>query len=256
MDFLLHFGPSHYNDLFRCEHPYFARDGKGVVSDFVKKYVENYTKTDGRGLICIPSGNHDMNRLSFQLDEEERKLAFAFLLSMPGAPFLYYGDEIGMNYLKDLKSLEGGYSRTGSRTPMQWDNSQPNAGFSRAEASKLYLPQDPREDRPAVSTELQREDSLLNEIRKLIGIRQSHIALQNEGAIRFVDTGREYPLAYVRSAGEERILAVINPSETEVSVKLPEEAVRCLYAYDGKEVTWDGDEAAVPGVSAGFYLLK
>ncbi len=256
MDFLLHFGPSHYNDLFRCEHPYFARDGKGVVSDFVKKYVENYTKTDGRGLICIPSGNHDMNRLSFQLDEEERKLAFAFLLSMPGAPFLYYGDEIGMNYLKDLKSLEGGYSRTGSRTPMQWDNSQPNAGFSRAEASKLYLPQDPREDRPAVSTELQREDSLLNEIRKLIGIRQSHIALQNEGAIRFVDTGREYPLAYVRSAGEERILAVINPSETEVSVKLPEEVVRCLYAYDGKEVTWDGDEAAVPGVSAGFYLLK
>ena len=78
MDFLLHFGPSHYNDLFRCEHPYFRKDGKGCVSAFLEKYIENYQKTNGKGLICIPSGNHDMDRLSYYLDEEERKIAFAF----------------------------------------------------------------------------------------------------------------------------------------------------------------------------------
>lgn len=62
MDFLLHFGPSHYNDLFRCEKPFFA--GNGDVSEFAAKYAENYEKSERKGLICIPSGNHDMDRLS------------------------------------------------------------------------------------------------------------------------------------------------------------------------------------------------
>ena len=70
-----------------------------------------------------------MQRLRKYLDPEEMKVAFAFLLSMPGAPFLYYGDEIGMRQL-DLVSKEGGYDRTGARTPMQWGEGK-NAGFLR-----------------------------------------------------------------------------------------------------------------------------
>lgn len=58
MDFLLHFGPSHYNDLFRCEEPFFSSRGKGDVSAFVEKYLENYEKSEKKGLMCIPSGNH------------------------------------------------------------------------------------------------------------------------------------------------------------------------------------------------------
>ena len=58
----------------------------------------------------------------------ELKLAFAFIFTMPGVPYLYYGDEIGMRYL-ELATKEGGYFRTGSRTPMQW-NSSKNAGFT------------------------------------------------------------------------------------------------------------------------------
>ena len=92
MDFLLHFGPSHYNDLFRCEKPFFSSEGKGNIREFMDRYLENYGKTNGKGLICIPSGNHDMDRLARTLTPEETKVAFAFLLSMPGAPFLYYGD--------------------------------------------------------------------------------------------------------------------------------------------------------------------
>ena len=64
MDFLLHFGPSHYNDLFRCEEPFFSGRGKGDVAAFVEKYKENYEKAQRKGLICIPSGNHDMDRLA------------------------------------------------------------------------------------------------------------------------------------------------------------------------------------------------
>ena len=46
MDFLLHFGPSHYNDLFRCEEPFFSSRGKGDVAAFVEKYIENYEKSE------------------------------------------------------------------------------------------------------------------------------------------------------------------------------------------------------------------
>ena len=76
-------------------------------------------------------------------------LALAAPVLQPGAPFLYYGDEIGMRYLP-LPTKEGGYFRTGSRTPMQWDNSA-NLGISAAAADKLYLPVDPAADAPTVT---------------------------------------------------------------------------------------------------------
>lgn len=256
MDFLLHFGPSHYNDLFRCENPFFNRNGKGDASEFVKKYLENYGKTDGKGLICIPSGNHDMARLSYQLDEEEQKIAFAFLLSMPGAPFVYYGDEIGMRYLADIKSVEGGYGRTGARTPMQWDNSLKNAGFSKASSDKLYIMQDPDENRPAAATELTREDSLVNEIKKLIKIRQSHPALMNNGKIVLSEIKKNtYPLSYIREDKGERILVIINPSEAPCTVNASETIKECVYSLNGKTVSVTGETINVPGCFAGFFLL-
>lgn len=185
MDFLLHFGPSHYNDLFRCEEPFFSSRGKGDVSAFVEKYLENYEKSEKKGLMCIPSGNHDMGRLSQEVKGDELKVAFAFLLSMPGAPFIYYGDEIGMKYVEGLTSVEGGYGRTGSRTPMQWDDSL-NAGFSNAKKEMLYIAQDSDENRPTVKNQAADENSLYNEIKKLIKIRKEHTALLSKGEIEFV----------------------------------------------------------------------
>ena len=259
MDFLLHFGPSHYNDLFRCEHPYFAKEGKGDASEFIKKYLENYEKTDKRGLICIPSGNHDMNRLSYQLDEAERKIAFAFLLSMPGAPFIYYGDEIGMRYIENLTSVEGGYDRTGSRTPMQWDNSMPNAGFSLADKDKLYICQDPDENRPDVKGELEREDSLINEIRKLIDVRQEHKAVGNLGEIEFFDSEKKnYPMIYVRSNDDEQILVIINPFNRKFDIEpaLETKEMTQIYSYEDKELIVEGKLLHIPEMFAAFYKIK
>ena len=259
MDFLLHFGPSHYNDLFRCEHPYFAKEGKGDASEFIKKYLENYEKTDKRGLICIPSGNHDMNRLSYQLDEAERKIAFAFLLSMPGAPFIYYGDEIGMRYIENLTSVEGGYDRTGSRTPMQWDNSMPNAGFSLADKDKLYICQDPDENRPDVKGELEREDSLINEIRKLIDVRQEHKAVGNLGEIEFFDSEKKnYPMIYVRSNDDEQILVIINPFNRKFDIEpaLETKEMTKIYSYEDKELIVEDKLLHIPEMFAAFYKIK
>ncbi len=224
MDFLLHFGPSHYNDLFRCEEPYFSRRGKGSIKDFVAAYQENYEKVGGRGLICIPSGNHDMDRLARRLDPEEMKIAFAFLLSMPGAPFIYYGDEIGMRYVENLVSVEGGYGRTGSRSPMQW-NKGLNAGFSSASKEKLYIPQDESQDRPNAESQSADICSLRSEVKRLIAFRQKHPALQSRGSITFLQNG--YPLVFERTFGSQRIRVVINPSGEKATV--PDTSGAILY---------------------------
>ena len=254
MDFLLHFGPSHYNDLFRCEHPYFNKEGKGDISEFVATYMEHYEKSEKKGLICIPSGNHDMERLARQLDPEDMKIAFAFLLSMPGAPFIYYGDEIGMRYLENLTSVEGGYNRTGSRSPMQWDSGV-NAGFSTAPKEKLYIQQDESADRPTVEKQQADEASLYHEVKKLIQIRQSHKALQSKGEIEFVYAEKDsYPFAYMRSAQEEKILVVLNPSGKEVRFDSRLALGESIYSYGGELKVQDGS-IVVPACSANYILL-
>lgn len=254
MDFLLHFGPSHYNDLFRCEEPFFSSRGKGDVSAFVEKYIENYEKSERKGLICIPSGNHDMDRLARGLQGDELKVAFAFLLSMPGAPFIYYGDEIGMRYVEGLTSVEGGYSRTGSRSPMQWDDSV-NAGFSNASAEKLYIQQDKGADRPTVEKQKEDKDSLYHEIRKLIAVRKEHEALLNKGEINFVYAKPDtYPLAYIRSTEKERILVVINPSGQKVQFPYEGKLGEALYQFGGA-IEGDGKVVSVAPQSAAFIKL-
>lgn len=254
MDFLLHFGPSHYNDLFRCEHPYFSSEGKGDVSEFVKKYLENYEKSEKKGLICIPSGNHDMGRLAKTIHGGELKIVFAFLLSMPGAPFIYYGDEIGMRYVEGLTSVEGGYDRTGSRSPMQWDDGV-NAGFSSAPKEKLYISQDESADRPTVKAQQADPESLYHEVQKLIRIRQENPALQSKGEISFVYAEPDsYPFAYIRSKGTDRILVVLNPSAKETSFAGDYDIKETVYSYGG-EVTVQGQTITVPAKSAGFYRI-
>ena len=246
MDFLLHFGPSHYNDLFRCENPYFSKAGKGSAKEFLAKYKENYNKTDGKGLICIPSGNHDMDRLARTLDTEEMKVAFAFLLSMPGAPFIYYGDEIGMRYVENITSVEGGYNRTGSRSPMQWDDSV-NAGFSSASQDKLYIPQDPNPDRPNAKAQCADPASLRSEVKRLIALRMANPALQSCAEIEFL--GEDYPLIYKRICDTQQITVIINPCDKAVSVDNIEGKI--LYTVGGKASINDG-KCHVEGCSAVF----
>lgn len=227
MDFLLHFGPSHYPDLFRTETPYFA--GKGNLHEFFSLYMKNRKKTDGKGMICIPSGNHDMDRMAETLNPEQIKLAFAFLLTMPGAPFIYYGDELGMRKIHDLPSKEGGYHRTGSRTPMQWDLSA-NFGFSSAEPDMLYLPVD-EEKGSVINVAHEAEDpfSVLFEVRRLITIRKEHPALSNTAEFELLYCNG-YPLIYRRFTEHESLIIAINPSDQPRSFSLPSGEV--IYSKD------------------------
>jgi len=217
-----------YASLFRRErvcgmHPitegysFFRREGKGDIAKFVNSYLKHLNKTRHKGYISIPTGNHDLSRISFGRNLKEIELAFAFVLTMPGVPFIYYGDEIGMKYIESLPSKEGGYNRTGSRTPMQWSNGR-NAGFSEATANKLYLPVDRSKNSANVESQQDKPYSLLNKVRRLIALRKSSAALCADGEfIPLYAKPRKYPFVYMRRKGREKFLITLNPSSNKVS---------------------------------------
>lgn len=256
MDFLLHHGPTHYMDLFR-EDPYFSVSGRQNLSDFIGYYREAYEQTKGKGLICIPSGNHDMIRMRETLTPEESKLAFAFLLTMPGCPFLYYGDEIGMRYLHGLKSKEGGYERTGSRTPMQWGRGR-NSLFSSAAPQKLYLPVDAADDRPSVEAQLQDSGSLLSHVRKVIAFRKAHSALRSDAPFAFLSDGNDAPLLYRRWDESKELLIALNPSRREAAVEMSyfSAAPSLLLSHQGAALSDDGGCLLPPGSYAVLGIKK
>ncbi|MGN0183197.1 MAG: alpha-amylase family glycosyl hydrolase [Candidatus Ornithomonoglobus sp.] len=193
-----------------------------------------------------------MKRISYKLDTEHIKLAYAFLMSMPGVPYIYYGDEIGMRYLDGIISVEGGYERTGSRSPMQWDNT-PNSGFSTASPEKLYIMTDPSSDRPTVEDQLADENSLLNELKKLIAIRKSHKALQESSDIELVSV-KSYPLIYKRTAEDSTILVIINPSDSQHTQSIDLYPKEVIYSYNGECEFKDG-KLIIPPCSAYFILI-
>ncbi len=224
IDFLLHFHDPAYTALFREEesrdcfdfertpgHSIFDAAGKGDLDVFMNSFNKHYKSAGKKGFIAIPSGNHDITRLSIDRSREELKTVMAFLLTQPGVPFIYYGDEIGMAY-QQLPSKEGGYGRTGARTPMQW-NGKKNKGFSNAPASKLYLPVDNSKNAPTVSKQLRDPDSLLNTVKELIELRKSHKALQADGEfITLYAKKNQYPFVYMRKKGKNRFLVALNPT--------------------------------------------
>ena len=220
MDFLAQFGAPVFSPLIRHGNwpansegePFFSRRGRGDAEAPVREYLRHLEGTWERGHICLQSGNHDTTRLSWDRTREEIEVAFAFFLTMPGVPYVYYGDEIGMRFLPDLPSKEGGYNRTGSRTPMQWTAGR-NAGFSSAPARSLYLPLDPAADRPNVSDQERDPGSLLHAVRRLTALRHATPALRAGGTFRVLHLERNaYPLVYERQLGRERVIVALNPS--------------------------------------------
>lgn len=248
LDFCLHFGYlGEYENLFRTKHPFFCADGKGDITEFVEKYTKAYEKTKENGYICMISGNHDLQRMGHYLSDTQKKLAFAMLLSMPGAPFVYYGDEIGMDYIEGMTSHEGGFFRTGSRTPMQWDDT-PNAGFSSAPSELLYLPIDKRKDRPTVKKQLSLENSLLSEVKRLIKLRKENPALANGAEFKFETN--TYPLVYSRWCKEQKLKIIINPQNKPFKVKANGRII-----YKNGEATFNGEICTIGKESVAFIEL-
>jgi maltose alpha-D-glucosyltransferase / alpha-amylase len=149
-------------------------------------------------------------------DHDRIKLMNSLLLSMPGSPILYYGDEIGMGdnvFIGD---------RNGVRTPMQWSPDR-NAGFSRADPQRLYLPpiMDPIYGYQATNVEAQIRDpsSLLSWTKRMLAVRKTSQAF-GRGLRRFLKPGNRKILAYLREYGDDSILCVANLSRSAQPVEL------------------------------------
>jgi maltose alpha-D-glucosyltransferase / alpha-amylase len=146
----------------------------------------------------------------------QMELLYGLLLSLPGTPILYYGDEIGMG--DNLFATD----RDGVRTPMQW-NGDRNAGFSRADFAQLYLPplMDPLYGYQACNVEQQEraETSLLQWLRRFIRIRQAHPVF-GRGEFELVQVSNPSIFGFVRSSETETILCVNNLSRFAQPVNL------------------------------------
>jgi len=157
-------------------------------------------------------------RLAPLLDNsrKEIELAHALLLSLPGSPCLYYGDEIGMGdniWLPDRDAV---------RTPMQWTPDR-NAGFSVADPGKLYLPLVQslvfHYGHTNVEAQLAQPTSLLHWVRGMLSVRKQHPAM-GLGEFRVVPSDNESVLTFTRSTAEETVLVVANLAATARSARV------------------------------------
>ncbi len=185
-----------------------------MVTDVERDYLWSTYANDPRARINVGI----RRRLAPLMDNDRRKIELmnSLLLSFPGTPIIYYGDEIGMGdniYLGD---------RNGVRTPMQWTPDR-NGGFSRADPARLYAPtiMDPVYGYEAVNVEAQSRSlsSLLSATKRLIAVRKSTLAF-GRGTMTFIRPVNRSVLAYVRQYGDEVILCVANLSRSAQATEL------------------------------------
>jgi maltose alpha-D-glucosyltransferase/alpha-amylase len=185
-----------------------------MVTDVERDYLWSTYANDPRARINVGI----RRRLAPLMDNDRRKIELmnSLLLSFPGTPIIYYGDEIGMGdniYLGD---------RNGVRTPMQWTPDR-NGGFSRADPARLYAPtiMDPVYGYEAVNVEAQSRSlsSLLSATKRLISVRKSTLAF-GRGTMTFIRPVNRCVLAYVRQYGDQVILCVANLSRSAQATEL------------------------------------
>jgi maltose alpha-D-glucosyltransferase / alpha-amylase len=185
-----------------------------MVTDKERDLLWNTYAADRRARLNLgirrrlaPLLEHDRNRI---------ELMNMLLLSMPGTPVIYYGDELGMGDNYHLGD------RDGVRTPMQWSPDR-NGGFSRASPENLVLPSimNPVYGYEAINVEAQAGDqySLLNWTRHMLTVRKRHKSF-GRGTLRFLYPGNRKVLAYLREFEDETILCVCNVSRVIQAVEL------------------------------------
>ena len=219
-----------------------------MVTDRERDYLWNHYASDKRARINLGI----RRRLAPLLERDRRRVELlnSFLLSMPGTPVMYYGDEIGMGDNIHLGD------RDGVRTPMQWTSDR-NGGFSRANPQSLVLPpiMDPLYGYQAVNVEAQSSDpySLLNWMRRLLEVRSKHRAF-GRGTLKLIYPNNRKILSYLREYedkenGCERILCVANVSHASQAVEID------LSAFAGKVPVEMLGGIAFPPIGQLPYLL-
>ena len=204
----------------RCQWATFLRNHDELTLEMVteeeRDFMWNFYATEPRERL-----NLGIRRRLAPLMENDRRrieLMYSMLFTLPGAPVLYYGDEIGMGDNLELPD------RNGVRTPMQW-NDRENAGFSDARLENLYAPPvtGPEFGYSTVNVLNQNitPDSLLNTVRGMILTRKG-LSVLGKGKLEWIETLPKQALCFWRLNDEQRFLALHNLSEDPITVPLPE----------------------------------
>ncbi|MEM6522348.1 MAG: maltose alpha-D-glucosyltransferase [Bacteroidota bacterium] len=217
--------------------------GLEMVTEEEKDYLYKAYATD-------PNTKHNIGihrRLAPMLDNDRRKieLMYTLLFSLPGSPIIYYGDEIGMGdnvFLGD---------RHGVRTPMQW-NSNMNAGFSKANPQRLFLPviTDPIYRYEAVSVAVQQNNlsSLQWWIKNTISMRKRFKAF-SRGDLSFLESSNSKVLAFARDYHGERLIVVSNLSKYSQATSID------LTDFKGSNLTEVFSQNIFPKVDSNEYRI-
>ncbi|MBR0137395.1 MAG: glycosylase [Erysipelotrichaceae bacterium] len=178
-DFVLDHWDNFYHRFFRSNS---STRGTSVLNGCDPEFALKDMKwrfeqaSQHKAYLALISGNHDTHRIANYLDPKQLRVFYMMLFCLPGIPFVLYGDEIGMR-TTDIASKDGGFQRTGTRIPMNWDCSKKNHGFSDT-GGELYLPVD--EDNTAdVKNSVNDPDSLYSFITSLIALRKKISDLRN-----------------------------------------------------------------------------
>ena len=224
MDFMLEWQGNGYSWLMRnydgatdsdphnIGKAYFCADSGTGIDKFLDDWLPSYKATRKDGLYCLITCNHDTIRPSAGLTPDELKIAYAMLFTLPGAPFVYYGDEIGMGDDLDLEE------RYAVRTPMQWAGSQ-GGGFSAADPEKFIAPiidRGPyRYQKINVADSLLHRNSLLHRIIDIANTRSEfpEIAV---APFRLLTIDRDAVLGIYYETEERSILTFVNFSDQPV----------------------------------------
>ena len=214
-----------------------------MVTDRERDYLYQAYAADSRARLNLGI----RRRLAPLLDNDRHRIELMnlLLMTMPGSPILYYGDEIGMGDNVQLGD------RNGVRTPMQWSGGT-NGGFSTVDPNRLYLQpiDDPVYGYGAVNVESQHRNpsSLLNWMRRLIAMRKGYQAF-GRGSLVFLRPGNRKILAYLREHADETILCVANLSRAPQAVELD------LSAFKGRVPVELMGRSRFPPVGELPYLL-
>jgi maltose alpha-D-glucosyltransferase/alpha-amylase len=230
-----------------CQWGMFLRNHDELTLEMVTDEERDYLYTEYAKDLRMRLNVGIRRRLAPLMENGRRRieLLHALLFSLPGSPFLYYGDEIGMGdnvYLGD---------RDGVRTPMQWTADR-NAGFSRADFAQLYFPiiMDPVYGYQAVNVEAQQRysTSLLNWVREMIHLRKRHPVF-GRGSLTFIKPDNRKVFVFTRSYLDETVLCVFNLSQSAQPVELDLQQYQSLVPVEMM------GEAEFPAISDDPYQL-
>jgi glycosidase len=252
VDFFLHFAGRAFrslwhngtfvNEAWEAEPAFFDASATGTPQHFLTEWAAADAAIGPHGFVSLPTSNHDFPRLvTGPRTAAQLPCAFAFLLTWPTLPAIYYGDEIGMRFVPDLPNVEGsqiwpGYNRAGSRTPMQWDAADP---------AVTYLPPDPAEDRPDVAAQRADPGSLLHLVRNLIALRKANPELGTGHDVEVLTAG--YPFVYRRGGG--RFLVAVNPGAAPAAAVAPPPGEQLI----GQGVRYAGDRLELDGFAYAIF---